>query len=99
VPIQVADQLRARGVDAVTVRDLALLGDPDESHLARATAMECVLCTYDFDFIELASQGIEHAGIVIGRMNDHYIGEWVRWLELMHTVYAPEDMRNRIEFL
>lgn len=99
VPVRIADQLRTRNIDVVTVRDLELLGDADENHLACATEMGRVLCTYDFDFVELASRGIEHAGIVIGQMDAHYIGEWVRWLELMHAVYTSDEMRNHIEFL
>ncbi len=49
IPVEVAKQLRAQDIDAVTVRDLGLLGAPDRVHLERATAEERVLCTYDSD--------------------------------------------------
>lgn len=29
----------------------------------------------------------------------HTIGDWVKILELMHTVYTPDDMINRVEYL
>ena len=99
VPVEIARQLRTRGIDVVTVRDLNLLGDSDPNHLNRATRMERVLCTYDTDYVQMAAEGVEHSGIVIGQPELHYIGEWVKWLELMHAVYVPEDMRNRVEYL
>lgn len=39
VPVAVATQLRRRGLDAVTVRDLGVLGDSDTNHLRRAAGM------------------------------------------------------------
>lgn len=45
VQLAVAKQLRARGIDVVTVRELDMLGDSDTHHLARATEMSRVLCT------------------------------------------------------
>lgn len=98
VPLEVARQLTARDIDVVTVRDLGLLGDEDFNHLQRATEMACVLCTYDTDYVFLAGEN-EHTGIVIGQPELHYIGEWVKWLALMHAVYAPQDMHNRVEYL
>src|ERR1051325_11444532 len=87
VQIVIAEQLRKRGIDAVTVRDLGMLGDEDTTHLARTTEMGCVLCTHDTDYIDLASSGIAHAGIVFGQYS-HSIGDWVNSLELIFTVYS-----------
>ncbi len=70
VQISIAEQLIRRGIDVVTVRDLGVLGDEDVNHLARATRLERVLCTHDADYIELASTGIEHFGIVIGKQHN-----------------------------
>lgn len=99
VPIALAVQLRRRGIEAVTVRDLGLLGDSDSNHLARAAAMGYVLCTNDADYLDMASAGIAHAGIVFGQQHRHTIGDWVRQLELMAAVYEPGDMQNHIEYL
>lgn len=99
VPIAVATQLKRRNIEAVTVRDLDLLGDSDINHLHRATQMEYVLCTHDVDYVELAASGVEHTGIVFGQQQWHGIGDWVRFLELVHAVYEPDEMRNRIEYL
>jgi hypothetical protein len=99
VPVEIARQLSSRGINVVTVRDLNLLGDSDENHLQRATDMGRVLCTHDSDYIQMASDGIEHAGIVFGQQEVHYIGEWVKHLELMHAVYKSDDMINNVEYL
>lgn len=99
VPVQIASQLKSRGIDAVTVRDLDLLGEEDVNHLQKATQQDRVLCTYDSDFLDIAASGIQHTGIVFGQQDNHYIGTWVNWLTLMHAVLTSEEMKNRIEFL
>ena len=99
VPVEVARQLQARGIEAVTARDLGQLGAEDVDHLQRAVDMGYVLCTYDDDFLALNREGISHAGIVFGQQDVHYIGAWVNWLELLHAVYTAEEMHNRVEYL
>lgn len=99
VPIAIAVQLKRRGIEALTVRDLDLLGDTDENHLQRATAMECVLCTHDADYIDLATSGYEHTGIIFGQQHKHGIGDWVKFLELVYEVYTLEEMAGRIEYV
>lgn len=99
VEVVIARQLQRHGIEIVTVRDLNLLGDEDINHLNRATEMGRVLCTYDADYIELATSGIEHAGIVFGQPEKHGIGWWVQSLLLIHAVYTAEEMKNRVEYL
>jgi hypothetical protein len=99
MPVAIAKQLRRRGIEVVTVLDLDLLGDTDVNHLARATEMGYVLCTYDADYIQLATEGMEHAGIVYGQAEKHLVGEWVKGLELIYGVYTADEMRNRVEYL
>lgn len=99
VPVEVARQLKSRSIDAVTVRDLGLLGEADINHLQNATELGRVLCTHDTDFLQIASSGFHHSGIVFGQQDIHYIGEWVNWLTLMHAVYTSEEMTNRIEYV
>jgi hypothetical protein len=99
LPVAVADQLRRRGIEAVTVRDLGMLGRSDIDHLALARQMGYVLCTHDADYLELALAGEAHAGIVFGQQDKHGVGSWVRFLELVFSVYSDEEMVGRIEYL
>ena len=59
VRVQVARQLAQRGIDAVTVRDLDLLGEADRNHLQNATWSGRIFCTYDSDPLQIASTGLE----------------------------------------
>jgi predicted nuclease of predicted toxin-antitoxin system len=97
--IAIAPQLRAKGIEVVTVKDLNLLGESDINHLRNATQMGYVLCTHDKDYLQLAFEGVEHSGIVIGKWLKHSIGDWVHALILIYDVLQPQDMINNIEYL
>jgi len=99
MPVAIADQLQRRGIEVVTARDLNTLGDSDLNHLARATALGYVLCTYDADYLDLVASGVEHAGIVKGMADKHWVGDWVKGLELIHAVYTADEMHNHVEYL
>lgn len=96
---KIAEQLRYRGIDAVSVRDLDVLGDEDINHLSRATQQGRVLATADVDFLRIAAEGIEHAGIVFGSLDTHTIGDWVKILELLCFVLESDEMLNHVEFV
>lgn len=95
----IAAQLRRHNITVYTLQELGLLGDSDINHLSRATEMGCVLCTCDDDYLALAAEGFEHAGIVFGNPFKHGIGEWVNGLKLICVVYTPEEFKNHIEYL
>ncbi len=99
VPVAVAEQLRRRGITAITARDLDLLGESDHNHLRRAHQKGWVFCTHDADFIDMAMAGEPHTGIIFGQQHQHGIGDWVRFLELIAAVYTPTEMINRIEYI
>lgn len=96
---EIAVQLVNGGIDAITVRDLELLGDSDPNHLSLATEMGRVLCTQDQDFLRLSAEGIEHAGIAFGEQYGATLGGWVKALRKLHTRKTADDMQNHIEFL
>ncbi len=75
-----------------------LLGKDDLFHLNYATQMGCVLCTYDSDYLQLASQGIEHAGVVFDVWDKHRVGDWIKVLSFIYEILIPDDMRNRVEY-
>ena len=99
VPVAVAEQLRRRGIDVVTVRDLGLLGESDINHLRLAMAEGRVLCTHDIDYVMMHAGGTEHPGIVFGQQHRHGVGDWVRFLELVYNVYTAEEIENRLEYV
>jgi hypothetical protein len=99
VETAVADQMRERGIECVTVRDLNLLGDTDENHLQRAADMGYVLCTYDSDYPRLHAEGFPHAGIVFAKERTTSIGDWVRGLALICGAITADEMKNHIEYL
>lgn len=99
LPVAVAEQLRRRGIDAVTVRDLGLLGQSDIDHLTLARSSGRVLCTHDADYLELAQEGEAHGGIIFGQQQIHGVGSWVNFLELVYNVYSAEEMIGRVEYL
>lgn len=97
--VEIARQLVRRGIDVLTVRDLRSFGESDTQQLNRAIQMGRVICTNDRHFIQLASAGIEHCGIVFGQQEKHYIGTWVRHLARMHEKFSSDDLLNHVEFL
>lgn len=96
---KISDQLKLRGIDAVSVRDLGTLGDSDANHLERATRLGRVLVTTDVDFLRFAAERIHHSGIVFGIQSNHSMGDWVKKLELICFVYSSTDFENHIEYL
>jgi len=99
VEVEIAEQLKTHGIEVVTVRELKSLGASDEHHLVTATKMGYVLCTYDMDYLRLASEGFEHAGIVFGRWSKHGIGRWVTALTFIYHNLDAENMKNHVEYI
>lgn len=99
VPHAVADGLRRLGIDVTTTTDAGLLGADDTAQVAFGVTEQRVIFTEDDDFLRLASQGAEHAGLVYCHQNSRSIGQVVRALELVWEVYEPAEMANRIEFI
>lgn len=58
-----------------------------------------ILCTHDTDYIQLASTGIHHTGIVLGQQDQHDIGAWVAFLTRIHNERTPDDMQNLVEYV
>ena len=95
--VEIARQLKRRGIDVITVRDVESFGEDDLPQLHRAIRMGRVFCTNDSDLIEIASEGIEHTGIVFGQQEKHFIGTWVKYLIKMH--YRPDELVNHVEYV
>jgi hypothetical protein len=99
VYLAVSEQLALAGLDVVSAHSLDKLGDEDPSHLRRATELGRVLCTSDSDFIILAQEGAEHAGIVYGEMNRFSIGDWIRYVRRLHATKSVENIENQVFYV
>ncbi len=99
VELAVSEQLAVGKIDVVSAHSLEKLGDEDVNHLQRATEMGRILCTYDNDFLVLATEGVEHAGIVYAHQQKTSIGDWVRGIRALHTRLTAEEIRGQVVFL
>ncbi|HKZ00749.1 MAG TPA: DUF5615 family PIN-like protein, partial [Pyrinomonadaceae bacterium] len=94
----VAEGLRRRGVNVLTVQEAGKTGLSDRGQLAFALSEGRVMVTMDSDFLTLAVEGVSHAGI--GYANPRRsIGELIRALMLLSDVLTPTEMTNQVEYL
>ena len=94
----VANGLRQRGVDVVTVVDVGTTSQTDEAHIAFALNEGRAIFTQDGDFLRLAASGISHAGIIYAPQGTP-IGMIVRGLLLIHNVLSARELAGRIEYI
>jgi uncharacterized protein with PIN domain len=94
----VAEGLRRRGVDVLTVQEAGKAGLADREQLAFALAAERVLVTMDSDFLALAAEGISHAGIAYANPRKS-IGELIGGIMLLYDVLTRADTANHVEYL
>jgi len=95
IPNAVAQELRRRGIDAITTAEAGMLGQDDEEQLIFATGQARVLCTMDVDFLTLAYTVADHGGIVFARGRS--IGEIVMSLVFIHAALSAEQMLGKLE--
>ena len=94
----VATGLRNRGIDVLTLSESGMLGASDKEHFTYAYEEGRVLVTYDDDFLRLADQTEEHAGVAFAPQG-RSIGELVRGLTLIAEAMDAEEMEGHVEFL
>ena len=96
--------LRARGVDAVTTAQAGRNRLPDDEQLTLAASQGRVLYTCNVgDFTRIHSrrlrEGLHHAGIIVLTDQLTPVGVQIRALMRLAQTFAPEHMRDRVEFL
>ena len=103
VPVAIAEELKQRGIDALSCRDAGNYGLKDEGQFNYAYENHFVIFTHDDDFLKLHAkyikQGREHPGIIFAHQKEYSIGECIRRIEDIVNILSPEEMRNSIEFL
>jgi hypothetical protein len=98
IPNAVAQGLRRRGVNVLTVQEAGRSGFSDPEQLAFALSERRMMITMDSDFLILASRGIGHAGIAYASPT-RSIGELIGSVMLLCDVLDPDDVTNQVEFL
>ena len=99
VKVEIARQLNRLGIDTITVQTLETQGEDDPIQLRIASELGRVLCTMDSDYLDLAAEGVEHAGIVFIPSAHSEIGVVVRFLDLMARVFTADEARNHVEYV
>ena len=103
VPWAITRGLRARGIDVLTADEDGAARLDDTSLLERATSLGRTLFSQDNDLLAVAHHwlrdGRQFAGLVYASQLGVTVGQAVRDLELLALVLAPEEIRNRMEFL
>jgi uncharacterized protein with PIN domain len=102
VDVLLADLLRPRGYDVVTVRDAGRLGLSDDEQLAFATKEGRAVLTHnrlDFEALaaDFAAQGREHAGIIIATRRPVY--DLLRRLLVILDALTADEIRNTVQYI
>ncbi len=97
LPQALAEQLRARGLDAVMTAEAGNANQrlPDESQLAFAAREGRVLVTEDQDFTQLNLQFANHRGIIYfpAKLS---VGSMVQYLELLALTTEADDIAGQL---
>ena len=94
----VANGLRHRGVDVLTVAAAGMLQASDVEHLRFAHLQSRVIFSQDADFLRLHAAGHSHSGIVYSSQQTP-IGQIVAGLMLIFELMTPDDMAGHVEFI
>lgn len=86
---RIAEALRRHGVDVTTTVSVGLRTQSDSVQWEFAQRERRVLVTQDDDFLRMADQGMDHAGIAYCASGSRSIGDMVRSLILPYEVLAP----------
>ena len=96
---EIAEQLRTRGIDALSARDVSLLKVADDVQLRYAATRGRVICTKDSDFANPANWNVEHDGIAFFPDGRASIGYIVKALEEAYRNETAVSMKNSLRYL
>jgi len=95
--------LRRRGVDVLTAQEDGAARFEDSALLDRATQLGRILVSQDVDLLQEAARrqatGQRFSGVVYSHQLRITVGQAIRDLELLATIYEPADLENRVEYL
>lgn len=99
VPHAVAEGLRARAIDVTTTTDAGLVGADDRVQLEFARDSGRILVTRDADFLVLARDFVDHAGIVYAYPRRTSIGAIIRVCVQVVQRRTAEEMKAAVAYV
>jgi uncharacterized protein with PIN domain len=103
VPRAITNGLRLKGIDLITAYEDGSSQLDDSELLDRATELERVLFTRDYNLLQEATKrqrtGVPFYGIIYAHQLKISIGDCVRDLEIIAEAGSPEDLVNQAQFL
>lgn len=99
----VTQGLRRRGIDVITAQEDESTHLPDDLLLDRAGLQGRVIFSQDDDMLREGrrrqDRGERFAGVIYAHQLRITTGQTIRDLELIATIYEPEDIENRVEYI
>ncbi|MDC0936810.1 DUF5615 family PIN-like protein, partial [Pirellulales bacterium] len=98
MPGAIARGLRTRGRDVTMPAQVGLLSASDEAHLEFARQEGRLLVTADDDFLALAVESVEHAGIAYWSKKRHF-GQLILALDELCFEATAEEARGKVFYV
>ena len=95
----IADGLRAQGVDVTTTQEVGLRTTGDNHQFEFAQREQRILLTHDRDFLRIAAKLWEHYGIIYCPVAVRSIGHIIIESAAIAGRFTPEEMRGRVEYI
>jgi hypothetical protein len=95
MPIAVAEGLQQRDRDCISTQNVGLMGASDPEQLAFAMLEGRVIITRDRDFLRLAAQDADHAGVIFWSQNTHF-GQLIKDIDRLCFDHSADDLRGLV---
>lgn len=103
VPRAITNGLKLKGIDLITAYEDGSSQLDDSKLLDRASELERVLFTRDYNLLQEATKrqraGVPFYGIIYAHQLKISIGDCIRDLEIIAEAGDPEDLMNQVQFL
>jgi len=102
VSVGIAENLRTRGFDVLSVRDAGALGRSDDEQMLYAVSQKRAMVTHNrLDFekqhVKFLENGMQHYGVTVAKRRRD-TDMVAKLLELLDTVTA-EEMKNQLRYI
>ena len=95
----IADGLRAQGIDVTTTQEAGLRTTGDNKQFEFGQREQRILLTHDRDFLRIAAKQWEHYGIIYCPVAVRSIGHIIIESAGIAGRFTAEEMRGRVEYI